>query len=98
MNKINNIFFLKSYIFYFLILLLNFPKINLIEIAGAKQGIRLDDILILLFVAFNLNHISLDKTKLIIILYVTFTYLFSFHSNFEILNVSEKRSSSESLH
>ena len=78
MNKINNIFFLKSYIFYFLILLLNFPKINLIEIAGAKQGIRLDDILILLFVAFNLNHISLDKTKLIIILYVTFTYLFSF--------------------
>lgn len=34
---------------FFLLLLLNFPKFNLINIGGLEQGIRLDDILFLIF-------------------------------------------------
>jgi hypothetical protein len=64
--------------FLIIFLILNFPKTNLIGIQGVSQGIRIDDVLILLLVVFNLHNISLDKTKLTILLYVTFTYLFSF--------------------
>lgn len=65
-------------LFCFVLLILNFPKINLIAITGIPQGIRLDDILIVLLVVFNLQYISLDKKKIIIIFYISFTYLFSF--------------------
>lgn len=70
--------FKQSYIFYFVLIIINFPKINLISIAGYKQGIRLDDLLILLFCLFNFRYISFSKTSFYIFFYITLTYLFSF--------------------
>jgi hypothetical protein len=70
--------FKQGYVFYFVLIIINFPKINLVSIAGYKQGIRLDDLLILLFCLFNFRHISFSKTNFYVFFYITLTYLFSF--------------------
>ena len=76
--KINKKYISQILFFILILFILNFPKVNLIGIGGISQGIRIDDILILLIVLTNLHRISIDKTKLIIFCYITFTYLFSF--------------------
>ena len=65
----------------FLIIIINIPKITLIPIFF--QGIRIDDFLILLFFIFNLNKISFSKDSLLILVYITFSYLLYFFHLFE---------------
>jgi len=74
-------YFFVSYKVVFLILIINIPKINLIPIY--YQGIRIEDILILLFVIINCNKIHLTKESIIILFYITFAYLLSFFHLFE---------------
>ena len=71
----------------FLLIIINIPKFNIVTLAkinsvyGGKdysQGIRLDDILILLFVLLNIKKFSFSRDSILIFSYVTFTYLFSF--------------------
>ena len=66
---------------FFLLTIINLPKYNIISIGGfgnLKQGIRLDDILILLFVTFNIKKISFTRDSILIFTYVSFAYLVSF--------------------
>ena len=68
-------------IIFFLLTIINLPKYNIISIGGfgnLKQGIRLDDILILLFVTFNIKKISFTRDSILIFTYVSFAYLVSF--------------------
>jgi len=65
----------------FLIIIINIPKINLIPIF--LQGIRIDDFLILLFLIFNFNKISFSKDSLLILVYITISYLLFFFHLFE---------------
>jgi uncharacterized MnhB-related membrane protein len=65
----------------FLIIIINIPKINLIPIF--LQGVRIDDFLILLFLIFNFNKISFSKDSLLILVYITFSYLLFFFHLFE---------------
>jgi hypothetical protein len=74
-----------SPIIFFLLIIINFPKFNLITIGGNPdgdgnypQGIRLDDILIFIFVLKNLSKILLSKDSILIFFYITFAYLLSF--------------------
>jgi hypothetical protein len=74
-----------SPIIIFLLIIINFPKFNLITIGGLAggdgnypQGIRLDDVLIFIFVLLNLNKILLSRDSILIFFYITFVYLLSF--------------------
>ncbi len=70
--------FSQGFNFYLVLIIINFPKINLLTIAGFKQGIRLDDLLILLFCLFNIKNIHLTKQSFLVFVYITLTFLFSF--------------------
>ena len=74
---------LLSPIVIFLLTIISIPKFNIISLGGYKggdysQGIRLDDILILIFVFFNIKKVSFSRDSILIFSYVTFAYLFSF--------------------
>ena len=76
---------LSSPIFIFLLIIINIPKFNIISFGSTdygggdySQGIRLDDILILIFVFFNIQKASFSRDSILIFSYVTFAYLFSF--------------------
>jgi len=65
-------------IILFLVFIINVPKINILPIGTFLQGIRLDDILILIYVLFNIRNIEFTKTGLIIFFFITISFLLSF--------------------
>ena len=70
-----------SLVGFFLLLIINIPKFNIIsfeEVGNFKQGVRLDDILIFIFVLFNIKKTLLTRDSILILTYITFAYFLSF--------------------
>jgi len=71
-----------------LILLLHFPKIDIVHIASYKQGIRLDDIILLSFFLFYLPKVLFLKGSTgILLIFITLSFFISFinNSNFNLM-------------
>ena len=78
-------------IIIFLFIIINLPKINLITFGGYglvdySQGIRFDDILILIFVLLKLKDISFSRESILIFVYISFAYVLSFFHQIDTAN------------
>jgi len=80
-SQYKNVTITSKYFFYITLFILIFPKINLIELPGVRQGIRIDDILIFLLLITNFHKIKIDKLSFIIFIFITLNIFIAFINN-----------------
>ena len=65
-----------------ILVILLFPKINLISISGYDQGIRLDDFLIVILTVIYIGKFSnINRTAILILFYITLSLFINFFNN-----------------
>ena len=74
---------IKNLNFYTIVILLiiAFPKINILTIPGNSQGIRIEDILILFLLIYNITSIKFNRNLIILISYIVFVSLIGLFIN-----------------
>ncbi len=71
----------RTYLFYALLLLVLLPKINIIQISGMAQGVRVDDFIVLTFIILFGFHLSAARELWIFFVYVATVTFFGILNN-----------------